>query len=94
VAATGWSSGLGVIHYSYGPHRYGSYDAILPGWAATYGEFGWSTTAGWYTGPGYCTVQLRSDDDGLHWARQYPDLGSGQHFIGAHTSYEVEPYRC
>jgi hypothetical protein len=89
-----WSGGLGVIHVKDGTYTHGTYDALLPPNNNTVDAFGWSTTAGWYAGPGYCTSQLRSDDRGNTWYWQLPDLGSGQHFIGANTSYVVFPYRC
>jgi photosystem II stability/assembly factor-like uncharacterized protein len=89
-----WSGGLGVIHVKDGSYTYGNYDALLPTGTDTYDYFGWSTTSGWYTGPGYCTIQFRSDDGGSTWTRQVPDLGSGQHFIGGGTSYLVYPYPC
>jgi hypothetical protein len=81
--------GLGVIHVRDGSYTHGTYDVVLaPGTFTP-----WTSTAGWYTGPGYCTEQYRSDD-GAPWTRQYPDLGPGQHFIGAHTSYIVYAYHC
>lgn len=91
--SNGWTGGLGVIHVKDGAYTHGSYDALLPAHKDTVDAFEWSTTAGWYTGPGYCTLQLRSDNGGA-WVQQSPDLGSGQHFIGAYTSYIVVPYAC
>ena len=89
-----WSGNLGVIHLKDGSYTHGTYDALLPIGDDTYDYFGWSTTSGWYTGPGYCTIQFRSDDGGSTWTRQVPDLGPGQHFIGGGTSYLVYPYPC
>jgi hypothetical protein len=97
-AALGFTGGLGVIHVYRGAgsnYAHGLYDAVLP--ASYYSDvyFGWTTTSGWYTGPGYCTVQYRADRISEHqWVRQSPDLGSGQHFIGGGTYYIVEPYAC
>ncbi len=87
---------LGVIRvrrsdYSY---RLGNYDELLSSANNTYNQFGWRTTAGWYTGPGYCTQQWRSDDGGHTWIHQLPDLGPGQHYIGPNTWYWVEPYQA
>jgi hypothetical protein len=84
---------LGVIHVRDGSYRHGTYDSILPAEKSTDVYLGWPGAAGWYTGPGYCTAQWRSDNGGP-WSRQVPDLGSGQHFIGAHTSYIVKAYPC
>jgi hypothetical protein len=86
--------GLGVIHVRDGSYTHGTYDAVLPPNTYTSGYFGWTSTAGWYTGPGYCTYQYRNDDGGSIFTRQYPDLGPGQHFIGSHTSYLVYAYHC
>lgn len=86
---------LGVIHVRDGSYVYGSYDALLPPNQYTDVNLNWGTTAGWYTGAGYCTQQWRSDIDlPNHFVRQTPDLGAGQHFIGGHTYYKVKPYRC
>lgn len=84
--------GLGVIHIQDGAYTYGNYDAILPPQSWSDVQFMWITTAGWYTGPGYCTRQWRSTD-GQTWTPQYPDLGPGQHFIGLSTYYRVEAYQ-
>ena len=56
-------------------------------------DLGWNAVGGWYTGPGYCTYQLRSDNKGQTWDWQKPDLGEGRHAIGATTSYIVSAYR-
>lgn len=92
--SNGWNRAIGVIHVKDGSYTHGTYDAALPAGDDTFDTFGWSTTAGWYTGPGFCTAQLRSNDGGNTWSQQVPDLGSGQHFIGANTSYIVVPYNC
>jgi hypothetical protein len=84
---------LGVLHTTEGPHMFGNYDALLPPAESTDLYLGWTTTAGWYIGPGYCTEQWRSEDE-VNFVRQLPDLGSGQHFIGTHTSYLVTAYHC
>ncbi|HJP77064.1 MAG TPA: hypothetical protein VJ914_22540 [Pseudonocardiaceae bacterium] len=89
-----WTGGLGVIHVQDGSYTYGTYDAVLPASDDTFDTFGWSTTAGWYNGPGRCSSMLRSDDGGNSWTQQFPDLGPGQHFIGAYTSYIVATYVC
>jgi hypothetical protein len=103
VAAAGYTNfvsnaweggGLGVIHVKDGSYTHGTYDALLPSSDDTFDTFGWTTTAGWYTGPGRCTAQLRSDDRGATWTQQVPDLGTGQHFIGGLTSYIVVTYDC
>jgi hypothetical protein len=47
--------GLGVIHLKDGVYGQGQYDAILPNRQETNLYFGWAETAGWYTGPGFCT---------------------------------------
>ncbi|SEF04028.1 hypothetical protein SAMN05216489_09857 [Streptomyces sp. 3213] len=86
--------GLGVMHIKDGVYTQGSYDAVLPANEWTNQAFGWANAAGWYTGPGYCTEQLRSDDGGVTWTRQLPDLGPGQHFIGSATDYDVLMYHC
>lgn len=86
--------GLGVIHVRDGSYTHGTYDAVLPSGTYTDLYFGWTTTAGWYTGPGYCTYQYRNDDGGSVFTRQLPDLGPGQHFIGSNTSYLVYVYHC
>lgn len=86
--------GFGVIDDRDGQYNRGNYDEILGFELWTHEYYRWVTTAGWYTGPGYCTAQMRSDDRGATWYRQYPDLGAGQHFIGARTSYFVTAYRC
>ena len=87
--------GLGVIHVRDGNYTLGTHDAVLPWGTFSDWQFGWTTTAGWYTGPGYCTQQWRLDNSGTGpRTRQLPDLGPGQHFIGAHTVYEVRAYRC
>lgn len=86
--------GLGVIHVRDGNYTFGNYDEVLQVGTDTNLAFGWATTAGWYTGPGYCTQQLRSDDGGHSFTRQSPDLGPGQHFIGSNTIYIVNAYRC
>jgi len=86
---------IGVIHVEhsvYNTYRLGLYDALLSPNETTYGQFGWLTTAGFYTGPGYCTSVWRSDNGGP-WTRQLPDLGPGQHFIGPHTTYFIRPYQ-
>jgi hypothetical protein len=89
------SIGLGVIHVRDGSYARGEYDAVLGAGQWTDLAFGWSSTAGWYTGPGYCTAQWRSDTGiGGPYHRQLPDLGAGQHFIGGATSYIVVAYRC
>jgi hypothetical protein len=89
-----WTGGnLGVIHVKDGSYTHGTYDAPLPPLDDTFDTLGWSTTAGWYTGPGFCTAQLRSDDGGNTFVQQ-DNLGSGQHFIGANTSYIVRPFKC
>jgi hypothetical protein len=87
------SIGIGTIHVQDGSYTHGTYDAILQPGGSTDLDFGWATTAGWYTGPGYCTEQWRSSDE-VNFVRQTPDLGSGQHFIGASTSYIVLAYHC
>ena len=87
---------IGVIEKRDGDYQFGNYDWRLPEgqstdlWLVTR----WSTTAGWYTGPGYCTKQWRSENMGSTWTRQKPNLGPGQHFIGATTSYDVYAYRA
>jgi hypothetical protein len=86
--------GLGVMHVRDGSYVHGSYDAVLPPGAYTDGYFGWTTTAGWFTGAGYCTYQYRNDDGGSVFTRQLPDLGAGQHFIGSRTRYLVYAYHC
>jgi hypothetical protein len=86
--------GLGVIHEHDNNYVFGKYDAVLPINQSTANAFGWITTAGWYTGPGFCTRQFRSDTGSNPFTRQSPDLPAGQHFIGAHTSYVVEAYPC
>ena len=86
--------GLGVIHVRDGNYVHGQYDSVLGEGRDSFFSFGWTTTAGWYTGPGYCTRQWRSDHPGEVYRRQLPDLGPGQHFIGSQTSYQVEAYRC
>lgn len=86
--------GLGVMHIHDGVYGQGLYDVVLPANEWTDQAFGWANAAGWYTGPGYCTEQLRSDDGGVTWTRQLPDLGSGQHFIGSTTDYDVVMYHC
>lgn len=58
----------------------------------THSAFGWTKVGGWYTGPGYCTYQMRSDDKGRSWRYQKPDLGAGRHPIGATTSYLISAY--
>lgn len=85
--------GIGVIHQKDGSYTHGTYDAVLQPNGSTDLNFGWTTTAGWYTGPGYCTAQWRSSDE-VNFVRQTPDLGAGQHFIGASTSYIVLMYHC
>jgi hypothetical protein len=92
--SNGWTADIGVIHVKDGSYTLGNYDARLPSGDDTVDTFGWSTTAGWYTGPGFCTSQLRSDDRGATWSQQLPDLGSGQHFIGANTSYILVVHSC
>jgi hypothetical protein len=84
--------GLGVIHVRDGHYKHGTYDTILPPGRFTDQYLGWGGTAGWYTGRGYCTIQDRSE--GGPWLDHWTGLGAGQHFIGAHTSYMVNPYRC
>jgi hypothetical protein len=91
---TGGGFGLGVIHVRDGSYTHGTYDAVLPSGAYTDLYFGWTSTAGWYTGPGYCTYQYRNDDGGSIFTRQLPDLGPGQHFIGSNTRYLVYVYQC
>jgi len=86
--------GRGVIHVKDGNYADGLYDAVLEAQGATDANYGWTTVAGWYTGPGYCTEQWRSDPNTQGWNRQLPDLGSCQHFIGATTSYEAVLYHC
>lgn len=86
--------GLGVMHIQDGVYTQGSYDAVLPADSYTNGVFGWANAAGWYLGPGYCSAQLRSDDGGVTWHPQNPNLGPGQHFIGSTTDYVVAMYRC
>ncbi|MEU4338794.1 hypothetical protein AB0F59_29770 [Micromonospora lupini] len=88
-----WGGGLGVIHVRDGKYTHGTYDAVLPYNQWSNELFGWGTTAGWYTGAGYCSMQWRSDG-GDQFYRQLPDLGSGQHFIGLETSYVVSIYDC
>jgi hypothetical protein len=85
--------GIGVIHVRDGSYQHGTYDSILPSGAFTDQYLGWPGTGGWYTGPGYCTQQWRAED-GVNFSPQLPDLGPGQHFIGAHTSYIVNAYHC
>ncbi len=87
------SIGIGVIHVRDGNYSHGNYDVVLPRGQWTDLAFGWASTAGWYTGPGYCTQQWRSDSIIGSYVRQLPDLGPGQHFIGSHTSYIVIAYR-
>jgi len=101
MAPTNWiqnttpnATRLGVIHVRDGNYTYGTHDATLPSGSWSDLEFGWATTAGWYTGPGYCTRQFRSAEPFAMFTRQLPDLGPGQHFIGAHTFYKVEAYRA
>ena len=89
-----WTGSLGVIHVQDGSYTHGQYDALLPPSDDTVDTFGWSTTAGWYNGPARCSAMLRSDDGGNTWTQQLPDLGPGQHFIGAYTSYIVSTYVC
>ncbi|GIF13572.1 hypothetical protein FHX34_105695 [Actinoplanes teichomyceticus] len=87
--------GIGVIGAKDGNYNVpNKYDYVLPVNMYTHDRFGWNTTGGFYTGPNYCTWQLRSDDHGVTWYRQYPDLGSGVHLIGANTSYIVTSYSC
>lgn len=89
-----WTGNLGVIHVRDGSYVVpGKYDSLLPPSEDTAGAFGWSTTAGWYNGPGRCNTLLRSDDGGNTWKSQ-PPVGPGQHFIGSHTSYIVSTYVC
>jgi hypothetical protein len=71
----------------------GKYDYVLPKNEMTHSRYGWDTSGGWYTGPGYCTYQLRSDDHGATFKLQSPDLGPGLHLIGSTTSYAVRSYR-
>jgi hypothetical protein len=82
---------VGVIHlkdYNYG---HGTYDVTIAANISTF-DVGWQETAGWYTGPNYCTQQYRSDFGGpFH--RQEPDLGPGIHYIGPDTSYDIYVYR-
>ncbi|WP_163568784.1 right-handed parallel beta-helix repeat-containing protein [Fodinicola feengrottensis] len=85
----GTTINIGVIHVKDGSYAHGQYDVALPPDDDTAGNLGWSTTAGWYTGPGYCTVQYRWDANYPIWRVQKPDLGPGQHFIGPDTSYQI-----
>ena len=87
---------LGVIQKQDGSYADGNYDAVLQPFEFTSSTLHWTTAAGWYTAPGYCTQQWRSSDPwtGVPFVRQLPDLGAGRHFIGAFTSYEVSTYRC
>ncbi|MBG0563858.1 hypothetical protein [Actinoplanes aureus] len=81
---------FGVIHLRDYNYAKGNYDIALPPGESTLQW--WGTTAGWYTAPGYCTQQYRSDHGGpFH--RQTPDLGPGIHYIGAYTTYAVYMYR-
>jgi hypothetical protein len=85
---------LGVIHVADGHYAHGNYDALLTPGRNTYVSFLWTTTAGWYTGPGYCTRQWRSDTPNAPFRRQLPDLPAGLHVIGSNTAYQVQAYRC
>jgi hypothetical protein len=87
-----WTQSLGVIHVKDGSYTHGNYDAALPPDTDTVGAFAWTTTAGWYIGPGYFSKQVRSDNGGPWTATT--DLPSGQHFIGANTSYVVNVWSC
>ncbi|WP_229068662.1 hypothetical protein [Actinoplanes sp. DH11] len=91
----GWHGAIGVIRKKRadGQYQEGWYDRKLPAYRFSDTYFAWGTTGGWFTGQGYCTVQYRSDNGGLSY-RQSPDLGAGQHFIGATTTYFVYPYAC
>lgn len=91
LISNGGSISLGVI-------RPGSttktYDALLPADGdSCHAPLNWHNVGGWYVGTGYCTVQLRSDDGGVSYRRQLPDLGPGQHRISTATSYIVRPYK-
>ncbi len=86
---------VGVIGQKDGVYKVpGKYDERLQPQMWSHSQFGWNTTGGWYTGPGYCTAQMRSDDHGKTWRDQLPDLGPGVHLIGPNTSYALYAYPC
>ncbi|MEU8821752.1 hypothetical protein [Actinoplanes sp. NPDC048796] len=85
---------VGVIGKKDGVYNVpGKYDERLQPDQWSHKAFGWNTTGGWYTGPGYCTAQQRSDDRGRTWQDQ-PDLGPGVHLIGPTTIYAIYAYPC
>ena len=90
--------GLGVIEKFNQPHAYGHYDAILPAEQPSYiansADYkGWTTTGGFYIGPGYC-ADLYRHDFGLSGPWEYQSrIGPGEHPIGSNTSYRVYAFR-
>ena len=89
----GFDLAIGVIQKRDGVYTHGNYDAALsPQWN-TYAQFTWSSAAGWWTAPGYCTWQYRSND-AVNWTRQKPDLGPGWHWIGSTTFYALMVYQA
>jgi hypothetical protein len=93
---------LGVIQKFNQPHAHGHYDVLLPAQerhgnslfvdnSADYR--GWTTTGGFYIGPGYCADLFRHDF-GLSgpWEFQMR-IGPGEHPIGSNTSYRVYAFR-
>ena len=89
-----YGTGIGVIRVADNDYLFGNYDAALPGWQATWQDFQWTTTAGFYVGPGYCVNAFRHDH-GLSGAFTFQGtFGAGRHYIGANTSYILEARRC
>jgi hypothetical protein len=83
-----WTGGnLGVIHVPGGPIQ------LLPPGQDTFDFFGWTTTAAFVIGSGFCADLQRSDNLGITWVKQ-ARIGAGTHLIGAHTSYMVFPVKC
>lgn len=88
------STGIGVIRYQDHISANGKYDAVLGVPNGTAQTLGWLTTSGFYVGPGYCVDAYRHDN-GLSGSFPFQGtFGAGRHFIGAHTSYILEAYRC
>lgn len=90
--------GVGVIEKFNQPHAYGHYDAILPAEQPSYiansADYkGWTTTGGFYIGPGYC-ADLYRHDFGLSGPWEFQGrIGPGEHPIGSNTSYRVYAFR-
>ena len=81
-------------HPAHHDYRYGNYDLALPTNRATWQDFDWPTTAGFYVGPGYCVDAYRHDGGLVGSYTFQGTLGVGRHYIGARTSYILEARRC